>query len=205
MALRLLREEVALSEWTCLAYAIMSTHYHILLRLEKPTLSSGFMRLNLRYARYYNNRYGLRGHVFERRFGSRIVEGPGDELETARYIALNPARANMCRLPEDYGWSSYGATVGFFPPDSIVDLASALAPVDGSRAAYRRFVEEGDPRLRRGQVRARPQGYGGTRSETTSGWSVPFVETNEPPGKGSAPSNVEHRPPPSSTISRTGA
>lgn len=160
VALRLLGDEVKLSEWTCLAYVIMSTHYHLLLRTEKDTLSSGFLRFNLRYARHYNQRYQLRGHVFERRFESRVVEGPGDELETARYIALNPTRANMCRLPEEYGWSSYGATIGLFPRDDIVDLEAALAAVGGSRAAYRRFVEEVDPRVRRGQVRTRPRGNG---------------------------------------------
>ncbi len=155
--LRLLREEVAHSGWSCLAYAIMSTHYHLLLRLEEATLSSGFLRLNLRYARYYNQRYGRRGHVFERRFEARIVEGEGDELETARYIALNPPRANMCELPEEYVWSSYGSIIGLYPRDPIVDIEAALAPAGGSRAAYRRFVEEGDLRLRRGQVRARPR------------------------------------------------
>lgn len=158
MAVRLLREEVALSDWTCLAYVVMSTHYHVLLRLKKATLSSGFMRLNLRYARYYNQRYELRGHVFDRRFQTRVIEGPADELETARYIALNPTRANMCRLPEDYGWSSYGATIGLYPNDPIIDMKAALAPVGGSRNAYRRFIEELDPRLRRGQVRARSRG-----------------------------------------------
>ena len=158
MALRLLREEVRLSDWTCLAYVVMSTHYHLLLRLKKATLSSGFMRLNLRYARYYNQRYELRGHVFDRRFQTRVVEGPADELETARYIALNPTRANMCRLPEDYAWSSYGATIGMYPSDQIIDTAAALRPIGGSRSAYRRYVEELDPRLRRGQVRARSHG-----------------------------------------------
>ncbi len=156
-AVRLLREEVAHSRWTCLAYVIMLTHYHLLLRLDEATLSSGFFRLNLRYARYYNRRYDRRGHVFERRFDARIVEGEADELETARYIALNPPRANMCALPEEYGWSSYGSIIGLYPRDPIVDLDAALAPVGGSRAAYRRFVEEGDPRRRRGQVRTRPR------------------------------------------------
>jgi REP element-mobilizing transposase RayT len=158
MALRLLREEVRCSDWTCLAYVVMSTHYHLLLRLKKATLSRGFMRMNLRYARYYNQRYELRGHVFDRRFQARVVEGPCDELETARYIALNPTRANMCRLAEDYGWSSYGATIGLYPRDPIVDAKAALEPVGGSRGAYRRFVEELDPRVRRGQVRTRPRG-----------------------------------------------
>ena len=37
---RLLREEVKRSNWICLAYVVMTTHYHVLLRLREATLSS---------------------------------------------------------------------------------------------------------------------------------------------------------------------
>jgi REP-associated tyrosine transposase len=157
IALRLLREEIRLSKWTCLTYALMSTHYHLLLRLAEPTLSSGFLRFNLRYARYYNDRYGTRGHVFDGRFENKIVDSREDELEVARYIAFNPVRANMCRRPEDYPWSAYGAIAGLYPKDPIVDLRAALAPIGGSRQAYRAYVEEPDRRKRWGQVCARPR------------------------------------------------
>lgn len=147
--LRLLREETKLSNWTCLAYVVMSSHYHLLLRLTEPTLSSGFQRLNLRYAIHHNKRYEQRGHCFDQRFQSTLVDDtPEDELEVARYIALNPTRAGLCRAPEDWAWSSYGATVGLYPAGRIIDLDAALAPVGGSASAYRAFVEASDPRLR---------------------------------------------------------
>lgn len=150
VALKLLREEVTLSKWTCLSYVVMSTHYHLLLRLNDATLSSGMQRFNRRYALYHNKRYDHRGHAFEQRFGCSIVADTAeDELELARYIALNPTRAEMCRLPEDYPWSSYGSTIGLYPRDPIIDLRAALSPTRGSRAAYREFMERVDPRLRR--------------------------------------------------------
>jgi REP-associated tyrosine transposase len=168
IALRLLREEVELSRWTCLEYVVMTTHYHLVLRLNKPTLSSGLQRFNTRFAQWFNQANGRRGHVFSGRFGMRIVESTADELEVARYVALNPSRAQMCRLPEHYPWCAYGAIIGLYPPDPIVDVNAALAPIGGSRRAYRAFVEEFDPRVRRaqlessatgrrGQTRARPQ------------------------------------------------
>ena len=147
--LKLLREEVRLSKWTCLSYVVLSSHYHLLIRLTEPTLSTGFQRLNYRYALHHNRRYGRRGHCFEQRFQSRVVGDAEDELELARYIALNPTRAGMCRLPEDWPWSSYGAVVGLYPRDRIVDTSSALAPARGSASRYRAFVEQEDPRLRR--------------------------------------------------------
>src|SRR5690242_17646000 len=65
---QLLREEVQVSRWICLEYAVMSTHYHVFLKLRNPTLSSGFQRINVRYARYFNDKYRKRGHVFDARF-----------------------------------------------------------------------------------------------------------------------------------------
>ena len=146
--LKLLREEVELSSWTCLSYVVMSSHYHLMLRLTEETLSTGFQRLNRRYATYHNQRYEQRGHCFEQRFQTSLVRDGDEELEVARYLALNPTRAGICRVPEDWPWSSYGAVAGLYPRDPIVDDAAALAPVCGSRRRYRAFVESQDPRLR---------------------------------------------------------
>jgi REP-associated tyrosine transposase len=155
MLLKLLADEVKLSKWICLAYVVMTTHYHVLLRLQEPTLSRGFQRFNLRYARYYNKRYGLRGHAFDAPYEYRIVDGPSNELEVARYIALNPIKANMCERPEDYPWSSYGSLIGLFEPDGIVDERNALAPLGGSRPGYQAYVEEPDARVRLDLTRMR--------------------------------------------------
>jgi REP element-mobilizing transposase RayT len=155
-AIDLLREEVALSGWSCLAYVLMTTHYHVLLTPRNPTLSRGFGRLNLRYAQYFNKRYELGGHVFARRFDSKVVEGPGGRLEVLRYIARNPIKARMCDYPENYAWSSFGSTLGLFPPDGITDVAAALAALNGSPRALQKYVAEEDPRVRQGQVLACP-------------------------------------------------
>ncbi|HKU58768.1 MAG TPA: hypothetical protein VJP39_04110, partial [Gaiellaceae bacterium] len=133
----------------------MTTHHHIVLMLQKPTLSSGFHRLNGKYARYFNRTYGRRGHAFEDRYRARLVETDLHRLEVVRYVARNPVKANMCELPEDYPWSGYGSIIGLHAPDSAIDLEAALAPFGGSRRAYRMFVEETDPRVRRCQASAR--------------------------------------------------
>lgn len=155
--LALLQEEVERSRWPCLAYSLMSTHYHLLVRLEQLTLSSGFQRLNGRYAQAYNNRYARRGHLFERRFRDVIVETDTHRYEVTRYIHLNAIRANMCRSPEAHVWSDYGSTVGLLPRDPIVDPRISLElfgdRLDVARKAYMGFVAEADPRVRRGQTR----------------------------------------------------
>jgi REP-associated tyrosine transposase len=156
VALQLLREEVEVSEWTCLEYVLMTTHFHVLVRLRKATLSSGFHRLNTRYAQYLNKKLRTRGHVFDGRFESKLVEGRFALLETGRYIARNPVRANICEAPERFPWCGYGATIGLFPSDDIVDARAALASFGGSKRAYRTYVEESDARVRWGLAWARP-------------------------------------------------
>ena len=152
-----LGHEVGRSEWTCLAYSLMRTHYHVLVRLAKSTLSTGFQRLNSRYAMYMNRVYGRRGVFFERRFRSVLVESEAHRYEVLRYIHLNAPRANVCGLPEEHVWCDYAATVGMVDPDPIVDPRHALElfgpDLATARKAYLEFVNEADLRVRRGQTR----------------------------------------------------
>lgn len=156
-AVQLLREEVQLSSWICLEYVVMRTHYHVVVRLRKATLSSGFKRFNVRYAHYFNKKYNRRGHVLASRFQSKIVEGRFAQLETARYVARNPVKAGICRSPEQYQWSGYGAAIGLYRDNGIVDVRALVAMLDGTRRAYRKYVEEPDERKRWGQAGARPR------------------------------------------------
>jgi len=151
--LELLREEIERSGWTCLAYVLMGTHYHVIVRPNSITLSSGFQRLQSRHARYVNRSRARRGPVWDRRFHSVLVDSDEQLLEAARYVALNPTRAGLCRRPEDWPWSSYAATVGLAPPDPLVASGELLQCFGGDdeagRSAYRAFVDELDPRRRR--------------------------------------------------------
>jgi hypothetical protein len=110
----------------------------------------------VRYAQYYNAKHKRRGHVFGARFCSKIAEGLFAQLETIRYVALNPVKAHICERPEDYPWCGYGSTIGKYDDDRIVDVRAIVA-LFGSRAAYRRYVEEPDERVRWGQAGARPR------------------------------------------------
>ena len=152
-----LGQEIARSGWECLAYSLMRTHYHLLICLTKETLSSGFQRLNGRYAQAYNRVHGRRGHVFEGRFRDVFIESEAHRYEVTRYIHLNARRVHACERPEEHVWCDYAATVGLADPDPLVDARRALElfgdDLRVARRRYVRFVEEADPRVRRGQTR----------------------------------------------------
>jgi REP element-mobilizing transposase RayT len=148
----LLGEQAARSEWCVLGYSLLTTHYHLILKLQKLTLSSGFQRLNGVYARLYNRRHGRRGALWQRRFFDSIVETDDHLYETIRYVALNAPRANVCRFPEDWPWANYGAAIGVARPDEVVDESELLRLFDPrpepARRALQAMVEENDPRRR---------------------------------------------------------
>ena len=149
-----LQEQARLSQWTILSYSLMTTHYHLLLRLQKPSLSSGFRRLNSLYAKDYNRRHDRRGALWQRRFYDSLIESDEHLLEAVRYIARNATRANAAENPEHWPWCNYGSAVGLLPPDPLVDTDELLGLFgtrpDTARANLRTFVEEPDPRRRRG-------------------------------------------------------
>jgi putative transposase len=155
--LALLTNQASRSDWCVLGYCLMTTHYHLILRLRKLTLSSGFQRMNSLWARRYNKRHNRRGALWQRRFFDSIVETDDHMYETVRYVVLNPPRANMCALPEDWPWSNYASSIGLAAPDPVVDedeLLRLFGPrPDEARKMLRAVVEEADPRVRRSQTR----------------------------------------------------
>lgn len=155
----LLADEIEESKWTLLEYTMMTTHYHLLLKIEKCTLSSGFKRLQSRYARGYNKRHERRGVVWMQRYHDELIESDRHLYETVRYIALNAPRARMVDAPEDWPWCSYGSAIGVYSADPIVNEKELLGLFAGDPAVARRrlraFVEEKDPRVRWRQTRVR--------------------------------------------------
>ena len=110
--LRLLAIVISRYGWECLAYCLMGNHFHLVVRTIDPSISRGMQWLNSRYCVYFNERYGLEGHALERRFRSVLIESEEQLWNTVRYVLWNPVRAGLCRLPEEWRWSSYRATSG---------------------------------------------------------------------------------------------
>ena len=144
--LDLLAQEIARSGWILHDYSLMTNHYHLEIETPECTLSTGMHRFLGRYVQRFNRRHGRRGHLFQERFKSILVEKESYGLELSRYIALNPVRAGMVEHPEDCKWSSYAARAGFTSCPEWLTTAPLLsqfgADRESQRRAYRNFVLE---------------------------------------------------------------
>lgn len=131
------------------AYALMTTHVHLVLQTTAPNISQAIHVLHSPYANAFNRRHGLRGHLFEGRFRSKLVGDDAYLLEATRYTHLNPVRAGAVKNPKDFIWTSYRAYITPYSQarQTVADIWPVLelfsADPKVSRPAYERFVLEG--------------------------------------------------------------
>lgn len=123
----------------------MTNHFHLQLRSQQESISKVMALINKRYANYYNTRYGLTGHVFEKRYFSKIIDDDVGMLEVSRYIHLNPVEARMVHLPEHYRWSSFYLYQSPASPPSFMNIGALLDYFSGTtvekKKKYVQFVK----------------------------------------------------------------
>ena len=89
-------------------YCLMPNHVHMLVRTNKVTDFSTFMKkLSLAYFHHYRQNYGWVGHFWQDRYKSQAVGKDIYFAQCGKYIELNPVRANIVETPEEYLFSSY--------------------------------------------------------------------------------------------------
>ena len=120
---RLLTKTIGRNDWTCHAFCLMSTDYHLLLGVRANGLQSGMQRLNGQYAQGFNRLHGRSGHLHGDRYHIEPILTDGHMLYAFRYIARNPVEAGLCSSAADWLWSSYRGTAGLDGRFAFVDDA----------------------------------------------------------------------------------
>ncbi|MBI4668024.1 MAG: transposase [Elusimicrobia bacterium] len=95
-----------------LAYCLMPNHYHLLIRTPQGNLSRIMRHVNGVYTQYFNREYARDGSLLRGRYKSILLDGDSYLLQVTRYIHLNPVKAKLAALPEEYRWSSYKFYLG---------------------------------------------------------------------------------------------
>ena len=128
------------------SYCLMSNHVHLLIERQASTVGRIMQRLLTGYAQYYNRRYQRVGHLLQGRYKAVLCQSDRYLSELVRYIHLNPVRAGMVDMPEDYEYSSHRAYLDM-EAAGIVDVDPVLrhfgAKKRPARENYRQFVSAG--------------------------------------------------------------
>ena len=142
----LIEEGVARFGYRLHGFCLMTNHVHLIVQVGAIALARPMQNLAFRYSRRINWRQRRRGHLFQGRYTALLVEAESHLLELVRYVHLNPVRAGLVAVPEDYPWSGHNAYLG---EERLAWLTTdwVLARFAGRRATarsrYRAFLREG--------------------------------------------------------------
>ena len=139
-----------------LAYVLMSNHFHLFVKTPLGNLQEFMRHFNISYTSYYNWKHNRRGHLYQGRYKSFLVDADNYLQEVSRYIHLNPIRVRYRsgmafdekrKYLRTYRWSSYG---GYLSPGErmgFLQVEEVLGYLGGDtgkgRRKYEDFVMEG--------------------------------------------------------------
>jgi len=126
-------------DFLILTYCLMPNHVHLQIKTRDIEIWRIMRGINWRYARYFNERYSTVGHVFQGRYGSKIIDNNYYNLIVNRYIHLNPVKDKLIIKPEDYKWSSYSIYMGLCK-SSLVNEKEILNYFGGNKTLYNNYV-----------------------------------------------------------------
>ncbi|MBU4245916.1 MAG: transposase [Nanoarchaeota archaeon] len=130
-------------ELTILSYCLMDNHVHfIAVPKEDYSLAKTFNTAHMRYSQYYNKKQGLRGHLWQGRFYSCILDEQ-HLLSAAKYIERNPVRTKLVSRPWQWKFSSANTHCGG-EEKYIYSARSLFDHIDMNRKQWREYIGEQD-------------------------------------------------------------
>lgn len=141
-----------------LAWCLMTNHVHLLAQpREEDSLACAIGEAHRRYTRRKNFAEGVRGYLFQGRFGSCVLDQQ-HLLAAGRYVERNPVRAKLVGDAKEYPWSSCRFHCGLTEHDPLIREKYLPTMVDDWEAFVGQWDNEGDKVLRMGTRTGRPVG-----------------------------------------------
>ncbi|MBS3757847.1 MAG: transposase [Desulfobacterales bacterium] len=141
------------------AYCLMPNHVHLIaVPQTQDAIRLAIGEAHRRYSRFINFREGWRGHLWQGRFASYVMDEPY-LLACARYIENNPVRAKLVCKPENWVWSSAGAHIKG-ENDRLVKVEPLLKMIENNWSDFLSpaLTKENAELLRRHERTGRPLG-----------------------------------------------
>ena len=95
-------------QWVIHAYCLLRNHFHVAVTTPVPNLGDGMHWLQTTFALRFNRFRSERGHLFQGRYQSPLVENAAALVRVVDYIHLNPVKAGIVTVDHvaDFRWSS---------------------------------------------------------------------------------------------------
>ena len=146
--LKCLGEACAKTGWQVHAWCLMSNHYHLAVSTPQANLVEGMRWLQGTFSVRFNRLRNERGHLFQGRYRSLIVDPDGGLGPLCHYIHLNPVRAKLRAVPAlpDYPWTSLPWLLepknrpGWYAPQPALAHAGELADKPVGRRKYLEYL-----------------------------------------------------------------
>jgi putative transposase len=153
--------QLVATEMDILAYCLMPNHVHfVVVPHAEGALSKYFCEVHKRYARRTNQLFDWKGHLWQQRFYSVVMDEP-HALAAMRYVELNPVRAGLVRHASDWQWSSARVNLGM-ASDQLVDRRATVALIPNWAEYLDEPVPEAELEMIRNQTKiGRPNGNDG--------------------------------------------
>ncbi len=156
--LSFLAEEAARFGLEILSWCLMTNHVHfIVVPHSEASLARGFGEAHRRYTRMKNFSQGVRGYLFQGRFGSCVLD-QAHLLAAARYVAWNPVVAGMVKSPWEYYWSSARFQCGIVDQDPLVKDRTLLGLITDWREFLSTDELGGVEQIKKATRTGRPSG-----------------------------------------------
>jgi putative transposase len=81
-------------------YCLMDNHFHLVLETPRANLGRFMQSVLTGYTVSYNLRHRRCGHLFQGRYGARLVAGDDYLLKLSRYVHLNPVNGEGERVAD---------------------------------------------------------------------------------------------------------
>ncbi|WP_298885681.1 transposase [uncultured Bradyrhizobium sp.] len=185
--LRILHQVTQRTGTAIWAYCLMPNHVHLILTPSTPEgLGRCMGEASRSFARLVNRRQDHVGALWQSRFYSAAL-GEAHLLEAARYILLNPVRAELCGHPALWPWSSYRAHRA--ECSDIVEVAALASRV----CDWEAFLAKGTTRDAANQIRTavttgRPMGNRGFTEDIARAYGVKLPDRG--PGRPSKKAKI---------------
>ncbi len=117
--LSMLRDTKQRYHFKLYAYALMPNHIHLLIQVGEHPSARIMQSVLTGYARYYNRAYKRSGHLFQGRYKAILCERDAYAMWLVRYIHLNPVRAHLVGVVDQWRWTGHAEYAGTEKQDMI--------------------------------------------------------------------------------------